>query len=41
MFDINKLQNELDIMLDRIEKDIDENKKLSKETFRELKKLVK
>ncbi len=38
---LNKLQNELDIMLDRIEKDIDENKKLSKETFRELKKLVK
>ena len=28
-------------MLDKIEKDIDENKKLSKKTFRELKKLVK
>ncbi len=38
---LNKLQNKLDIMLDRIEKDIDDNKKLSKETFRELKKLVK
>ena len=29
------------IMLDQIEKDIDEDKKLSKETFRELKQLVK
>ena len=38
---LNKLQNELDIMLDKIEKDIDDNKKLSKEAFRELKKLVK
>ena len=28
-------------MLDKIEKDIDENKKLSKETFRKLKTLVK
>ena len=28
-------------MLDQIEKDIDEDKKLSKETFRELKQLVK
>ena len=28
-------------MLDQIERDIDEDKKLSKETFRELKKLVK
>ena len=35
------MQNELDIMLDKIEKDIDDNKKLSKEAFRELKKLVK
>ncbi len=38
---LDKLQNELDIMLDKIEKDIDDNKKLSKEAFRELKKLVK
>ena len=38
---LNKLQNELDIMLDKIEKDIDDNKKLSKEAFRGLKKLVK
>ncbi len=38
---LDKLQNELDIMLDGIEKDIDDNKKLSKETFRELKRLVK
>ena len=28
-------------MLDQIEKDIDREKKLSKETFRELKQLVK
>jgi hypothetical protein len=28
-------------MLDQIERDIDEDKKLLKETFRELKKLVK
>jgi chromosome segregation protein len=33
--------NQLDAMLDQIEKDIDEDKKLLKETFRELKKLVK
>ena len=38
---LDKLQNELDIMLDRIEKDIDDDKKLSKEAFRKLKKLVK
>ncbi len=39
--ELNKLQNNLDIMLDQIEEDIDNNKKLSKETFKELKKLVK
>ena len=38
---LDKLQNELDIMLDRIERDIDDDKKLSKEAFRKLKKLVK
>ena len=38
---LNELQNQLDIMLDQIEKDIDREKKLSKETFRELKQLVK
>ena len=35
------LQSQLDLMLDQIEKDIDEDKKLLKETFRELKQLVK
>ncbi len=39
--ELNKLQNHLDNMLDRIEKDIDSGKKFSKETFRELKLLVK
>ncbi len=39
--ELNKLQNNLDNMLDRIEKDIDSGKKFSKETFRELKLLVK
>ena len=38
---LNKLQSNLDSMLDKIEKDIDQDKKLSKETFRELKQLVK
>jgi chromosome segregation protein len=38
---LDDLQSHLDIMLDQIEKDIDADKKLSKETFRELKKLVK
>ena len=38
---LNNLQIQLDEMLDKIEKDIDENKKLTKEIFRELKKLVK
>jgi len=35
------LQNKLDSILDQIERDIDKDKKLSKETFRELKQLVK
>ena len=35
------LQSQLNAMLDQIEKDIDEDIKLSKETFRELKQLVK
>ena len=38
---LDVLQLKLDAMLDQIERDIDEDKKLSKETFRELKKLVK
>ena len=38
---LDSLQSDLNSMLDKIEKDIDENKKLSKETFRKLKKLVK
>ncbi len=38
---LDKLQAQLDTMLDEIEKDIDDNKKLSKEKFRDLKKLVK
>ena len=36
-----KLQNKLDIMLDQIEEDIDSDRRLSKETFKDLKKLVK
>ena len=39
--ELNKLQSLLDTMLDQIENDIDNNKKMSKETFRELKQLVK
>ena len=39
--ELSKLQNNLDLMLDQIEKDIDQDKKLSKEIFRELKNLVK
>ena len=39
--ELNKFQNQLDLMLDQIEKDIDKDKKLTKETFKELKKLVK
>ncbi len=38
---LENLQNKLDAMLNEIEKDIDKGKKLSKETFKELKKLVK
>ena len=36
-----KLQNELDIILDQIEEDIDSDRRLSKENFKNLKKLVK
>ncbi len=39
--ELNKFQNQLDLMLDQIERDIDKDKKLSKETFKELKQLVK
>ena len=39
--ELDKLQNKLDATLDQIEKDIDDNKKLSKEAFKELKKLVR
>ena len=39
--ELNKFQNQLDLMLDQIEKDIDNDKKLTKETFKELKQLVK
>ena len=38
---LNQLQNQLDLMLDQIEKDIDKDVKLSKETFKNLKQLVK
>jgi len=38
---LNSLQSKLDEMLDVIERDIDKGKKLLKETFRELKQLVK
>ncbi len=38
---LNKLQTQLDAMLDQIEKDIDYGKKLTKESFRSLKQLVK
>jgi chromosome segregation protein len=38
---LNSLQTKLDAMLDKIEKDIDDDKKLSKESFRELKILVR
>ena len=38
---LNKLQNDLDILLNQIEDYIDNNKKLTKETFKELKQLVK
>ena len=39
--ELNQLQNQLDLMLDQIEKDIDKDIKLSKETFKNLKQLVK
>ena len=38
--ELNKLQNQLDIILDQIEDDIDNGKKLSKQTFKNLKQLV-
>tara|TARA_B100001121_G_scaffold305874_1_gene324345 strand:+ start:8184 stop:10628 length:2445 start_codon:yes stop_codon:yes gene_type:complete len=39
--ELNKLQNQLDALLDQIESDIDNDKKLSKATFKELKQVVK
>ncbi len=39
--ELNKLQGQLESLLDQIEKDIDQDIKLSKESFQELKKLVK
>ncbi len=39
--ELNKLLNQLDAILNQIEGDIDNNKKLSKETFKELKQLVR
>ena len=38
---LDNLQNKLDEILDEIERDIDKNKKLTKEIFIELKKLIK
>ena len=38
---LDDLQSKLDAMLDQIEKDIDDDKKLSKETFNDLRQLVK
>jgi chromosome segregation protein len=38
---LETLQSKLDVLLNKIEKDIDDGKKLLKETFRDLKKLVK
>ncbi len=38
---LDDLQNQLDAILDQIEKDIDEDKKLSKTKFQDLRKLVK
>ena len=38
--DLEKLQSQLYELLDQIEEDIDDNKKLSKDTFKELKQLV-
>ena len=39
--ELHTLQNQLDTMLEQIEDDIDNDKKLSKETFKHLKQLVK
>ncbi len=39
--DLDKLLSQLDAILSQIENDIDENKKLSKDTFKQLKQLVK
>ena len=39
--ELDKLQNQLDSILDQIEDDIDNERKLSKETFKNLKHLVK
>ena len=38
--ELNKLQDQLDTILDQIEDDIDNDKKLSKQTFKNLKQLV-
>jgi chromosome segregation protein len=38
---LDTFQNQLDVLLNQIEKDIDEEKKLSKEKFQDLRKLVK
>ena len=38
--ELDKLQNQLDAILDQIEDDIDNDKKLSKQTFKNLKQLV-
>ena len=38
---LDDLQSKLDAILDQIEKDIDEDKKLSKEKFNDLRQLVK
>ncbi len=38
---LDKLLSQLDSIINKIEKDLDDNKKLSKETFKELKKLIK
>ena len=38
---LDDLQSQLNVMLDQIERDIDNEKKLTKESFRELKKIVK
>ena len=38
---LDDLQSKLDAILDQIEKDIDDDKRLSKETFNDLRQLVK